>query len=87
MEKKEFKKSPLKIEIMPQFFVNPPKIIRFVIKGFPSSGEGLPLFNRSIVERPNASLFYIKFPCLLPGNFNLSIVGIAIMSALRRRAN
>jgi hypothetical protein len=69
MKQKEFKVSQLKIEIKPQFFINPPKTIRFVIKGFPSSGEDLTGFNRSIVERPNASLFYSKFPCLLPRQF------------------
>jgi hypothetical protein len=52
------KKSQLKIEIKPQFFVNPPKTIRFRIKRIPtSSGEGLTGFNRSIVECPNVSLF------------------------------
>ena len=65
MKQSECKVSHLKIEIKPQLFLNPPKTIRFVIKGFPSSGEGLTGFNRSIVERPNASLFYLKSPCLL----------------------
>ncbi len=58
MKQSEFKVSQLKIEIKPQFFVNPPKTIRFEIKGFPSSGEDLTGFNRSIVECPNVSLFH-----------------------------
>jgi hypothetical protein len=76
MKHSEFKVSQLKIEIKSQFFVNPPKTIRFPIKGSPFSGEDITGFNRSIVEFSNVSLFQPNSQIYTTGNFNLSIVGM-----------
>ena len=75
MKHSEFEVSQLKIEIKPQFFVNPPETILFPIKGSPFSGEDLTGFNRSIVEFSNVSLFQSNSQIYTTDKFNLSTVG------------
>ena len=56
MKELNLKINHLKIDVKPQLSTHLVKVIRFLIKGFRSSGEGLPCFNYPKVERSIASL-------------------------------